>query len=126
MSRWPKVDRSENSLPARLTLAQTASCTCGQKAPNWGLHKPQCHYRLFVEAADDLLEHEQLADLRHAAEYRAIARWRRDTGRTMVVPDATDLMVWCLKRDTQIGLGALVIGGFLGFVIGVVLVLVLK
>ena len=52
--------------------------------------------RELAEARAALVEHEQLFELRWAADVRAIKAWRIATGREMVSPDHVDLCVFLM------------------------------
>ncbi len=48
--------------------------------------------------AEKLAELEALFDLCHKADMRAIKQWQAATGRTLVWPDQTALVVWLLEQ----------------------------
>lgn len=43
----------------RLLFAQVGGCNCDLKTPDISYHDPQCHYRLFVEARDEIARLEK-------------------------------------------------------------------
>ena len=56
-----------------------------------------------LTAADRIEQLEQTFDLRWSADMRAIEIWRKDNpGNELVMPDHTDLCVWCLNRIEEL------------------------
>jgi hypothetical protein len=47
---------------------------------------------------EELDDHEKSFSLRWEADMRAIKIWQEKTGRTMVWPDHTDLLVWLMEQ----------------------------
>lgn len=50
------------------------------------------------DIGSQLLELEQIFDLRWKADMRAIKRWQEATGRMLTWPDSADLSVWLLEK----------------------------
>lgn len=53
----------------------------------------------YAEVSQDNADYEATFELRHAADMRAIARWREaHPGKELVMPDHADLCVWLLEQ----------------------------
>lgn len=87
------------SLVERLREAQVGSCSCQTKTPDLEHHRPDCRYRLFVEAEREITEQERSFKLRWSADQRAIKRWRAaHPEKANVWPDHADLCLWMMHR----------------------------
>jgi hypothetical protein len=94
------AQQTEVPLLDRLVGAQVGGCSCLTKTPDWRMHKPECHYRLFAEAHIAISEQEYSFDLRWKADMRAIARWREEEpeARALRQPDHADLCLWLMEQ----------------------------
>lgn len=43
----------------RLLFGQVGGCNCDVKTPDINYHDPQCHYRLFIEAREEIRRLEE-------------------------------------------------------------------
>jgi hypothetical protein len=50
-----------------------------------------------------IYELEAMFELRQKADMRAVERWRKETGRDMVMPDHVDLVVWLMYKLDAVG-----------------------
>jgi len=83
MSTDGKTDMTE-PLKDRLLRATAGSCTCDVKTPELQYHAPQCHYRLFEEAREEInrLNGIYLSAVKGRREFRdAFRRERENHGR---------------------------------------------
>lgn len=46
-------------LMKRLLFGQVGGCNCDVKTPDINYHDPQCHYRLFIEAREEIRRLEE-------------------------------------------------------------------
>lgn len=79
--------------PPSASLAEFPNCPkCGRRVTvDWEAHEEDCLHTKLEEL-------EASFDLRWKADMKAIKKWQKATGRTLVWPDHADLCVWLLGQ----------------------------
>jgi hypothetical protein len=80
---------AEDSLLDRLIGLQVGGCTCPTKSPETSFHKPECTFRIAIEAFDELVRLQekevQLHELRQQIEeLRPHAKWLHELSSVML------------------------------------------
>lgn len=84
---------------ARERLPRSRSCNWERDFSKLSLMPEQQAAAALEAQARTIAEHEHSFDLCWNANMRAIKRWQEATGRTLVLPDHTDLCVWLLEQN---------------------------